>query len=315
MTPSLTLFDLAEELILDVGKYLYDRSLLAFAMTSKHAHKITAPLLEDEKNQIVRVWDQTEEGVAFLKFVRVSRDKLPKFWSKYNALLQACEEENIEKVKALLEDKRVLHVLNDEKLPEVHEEMYGLLEAAWGSIEIVELLYNAETDYEFEYLDFGEQLLLVTGEDSILDLKEEETLWDTLHYALMFRSPPEVIDLLISSGLSLHSLYIVGFGPLQCAFGFVRYDDYETEQKELEYLRWLLCKPELRGLVDARGRSAVHYAVFKNHVAGLKMLLTELGADVDALGNDGLHLCLQPLGIKFVARGLETHGYQVARLK
>jgi hypothetical protein len=137
MTPSLTLFDLAEELILEVGKYLYDRSLLAFAMTSKHAYRITAPLLENGQNSVVRVWDETEKGVPFLNSVRVSRDKLPKFWSKYNELLQACQEENIEKVEALLEDKRVLHVLNDEKLPEVHEGMYSLLEAAGGSIEIL----------------------------------------------------------------------------------------------------------------------------------------------------------------------------------
>jgi ankyrin repeat protein len=96
-----------------------------------------------------------------------------------------------------------------------------------------------------------------------------------------------MIDLLISSGLSLLSMDIVGVGPLQYAFDLVRYDDYETQQKDLEYLRWLLSKPELQGPVDARGRSAVHYAVFKNHVAGLKMLLTELGADVGAPDNDG----------------------------
>jgi ankyrin repeat protein len=319
MTPSI--FNLPEELILELGKYLYGKSLLAFAITSKHVQRIIAPLLEDEKNEVVRVWDRTEEGVPFLKTVRVSHDKLPKFWSKYSELRLACEEENITKVQTLLKDKRVLHVLNDEKLPNVHEGMYGLLEAAGGSIEIINLLKDTEAELEylnvirFAYLAaagkldkdrFREQLLLLTGKDSILDLKEEATLWNALYYALLFRAPPPAIDLLISSGLSFNNLDIEGFGPLECAFGIVQHDNYETEQTELEYLRWLLSKPELQGPVDASGRSAVHYAALMNHLAGLKLLLTELKAGVDAPDRHGITPLLAAIEHEVSSRGPEA---------
>ncbi|KAJ0414159.1 ankyrin repeat-containing domain protein [Aspergillus carlsbadensis] len=304
-------FRLPEELILEVGKYLQDQSLLSFAMTSKRAHRITAPLLEDGKGELVRVWSSKEEGVHVVHSVtsvRVSRDRLPKFWSKYKELFMACEASDVEQVKALLADERVIHVLNDEKLPKVHEYMFGLLEAVGGSIEIVKLLDDADVDLvnldvvEFAYLAaagkldedrFTEQLLLLTGEDSLLDLTDEETARNALYYALMFRAPPAVIERLLNHGLSFHTLDIDGVGPLQCAFTFGQCDNNETEQEHLEYLRSLLPKPELQGPIDPTGCSAVHYAVLGNHAAGLDLLLAELGADVDApAGNGVTPLCL-----------------------
>ncbi|KAL3442508.1 ankyrin repeat-containing domain protein [Aspergillus insuetus] len=201
-------------------------------------------------------------------------------------LVAACEAGNAAEVRTFLADETRRRKIRS--LWDAAPELYSPLDAAAPHAEILQLLidkdFNPGCTEKFEVVA---RLLCnrnLTQASMDILLKNRLLFFNAalvLHFAFARGASREQTDFLLGNGIIPEPEEVHGFykhGPL---FTAIRYHkDYPTEEN-LDFVRWLLGKPEILNAYEARFETPLHLAARAGNVKVAEILLAEFKVDVN----------------------------------
>ncbi|KAL2802259.1 ankyrin repeat-containing domain protein [Aspergillus granulosus] len=251
-------------------------------------------LLADVKKDIPRVWDiPSQTGPCTLRYFTHDLGQDPQTFKDYALLVEVCEAGDASQVRRLLRADRGENLLN---LAKRVTSLYTPLEAGSAYPEIVQILLDAGVapiEFDFERAS----RLVCSGKltQQVLDLLVQKGLWlghtdpydagTLLHFACAHGAPRPVIDLLLANGVTPdveEATY--EWSPLRNAIR--NHKDYST-QENLDFVRWLLRKPEFQRAFDIHGNQPLHYAAMEGDIQVADILLKEFKADINQANDFG----------------------------